>query len=332
MKKFLTALIAFVMCFSVVTTAFAATPDETSDSDLISDIKQAMLDTYYGDEKPEYLNVEILLDDEDGVYFSFSDSFATSANRVYTEAGNYIVSYPENCPVALYKNNRVYMIPDAYNSGVIDDDTLEGLTYCGHMDIVPKSDDSALVIEIKNKVIEECFDGKSPETLRIDIVGRTSDGGVYFKHSVGGGIDVMVEETIGDYTYYYNHNDDVMLYKNGNVYLIKEAYESGVIDDSILEELSKMNFGLESNKPNTTVPTEPTTTVATVDEPVTVPDTTSATKPVSTSDTATNDTPNNLQNNSGAVQTGQNSVAVILLVAMLAGCAVIFAKRRNHFE
>lgn len=55
MKKFLTALIAFVMCFSVVTTAFAATPDETSDSDLISDIKQAMLDTYYGDEKPEYM-------------------------------------------------------------------------------------------------------------------------------------------------------------------------------------------------------------------------------------------------------------------------------------
>ena len=69
-----------------------------------------------------------------------------------------------------------------------------------------------------------------------------------------------------------------------------------------------------------------------------VPDTTSATsatsatKPVSTSDTATNDTPNNSQNNSGAVQTGQNSVAVILLVAMLAGCAVIFAKRRNYFK
>ena len=36
MKKLLTALIAFVMCFSVVTTAFAATPDETSDPDLIS--------------------------------------------------------------------------------------------------------------------------------------------------------------------------------------------------------------------------------------------------------------------------------------------------------
>ena len=151
-------------------------------------------------------------------------------------------------------------------------------------------------------------------------------------HNEGFSLDYLIEETIGDYTYSYNHSDDVMLYKNGNVYSIKEAYESGVIDDSILEELSKMNFGLESNKPNTTVPTEPTTSVATVDEPVTVPDATSATKPVSTSDTATNDTPSNSQNNSGAVQTGQNSVAVILLVAMLAGCAVIFAKRRNYFK
>ena len=160
MKKFLTALIAFVMCFSVVTTAFAATPDEISESDVASEIRQVMIDTYYGGKEPEYLNIEI--------------------------------------------------------------------------------------------------------------VGSTSDGGVYFMHNEGFSLDYSIEETIGDYTYHYNHNDDVMLYKNGNVYSIKEAYESGVIDDSILEELSKMNFGLESNKPNTTVPTEPTTSVATVDEPVTV--------------------------------------------------------------
>lgn len=222
MKKFLTALIAFVMCFSVVTTAFAATPDEISESDVASEIRQVMIDTYYGGKEPEYLSIEI--------------------------------------------------------------------------------------------------------------VGSTSDGGVYFMHNEGFSLDYSIEETIGDYTYHYNHNDDVMLYKNGNVYSIKEAYESGVIDDSILEELSKMNFGLESNKPNTTVPTEPTTSIATVDEPATSPAATSATKPVSTSDTATKDTLSNSQNNSGAVQTGQNSVAVILLVAMLAGCAVVFAKRRNYFK
>lgn len=52
----------------------------------------------------------------------------------------------------------------------------------------------------------------------------------------------------------------------------------------------------------------------------------------STKDTATKDTLNGSQNNSGAVQTGQNSIAIFLAAAMLAGCGVIFAKRRTRFE
>ncbi len=323
MKKFLTALIAFVMCFSVVTTAFAATPDETSDSDLISDIKQAMLDTYYGDEKPDFIEVRICGTASDGgVYFDFMDSFTHWTDEVEFDIGDYTVSYPRDCPVLLYKNNKVYTLSDAYETGVIDDDMLYELYVWGNLwgkiDVTPKGEDRALLSEIKRVIINKYYNGKAPEYLNVEIVGSTSDKTVCFRNIPFMSLGVMIEQTIG--------------YKNGNVYSIKEAYESGVIDDSILEELSKMNFGLESNKPNTTVPTEPTTSVATVDEPVTVPDTTSATKPVSTSDTATNDTPNNSQNNSGAVQTGQNSVAVILLVAMLAGCAVIFAKRRNYFK
>lgn len=337
MKKFLTVLIAFAMCFSVVTTAFAATPDETSDSDLISDIKQAMLDTYYGDEKPDFIEVRIYGTASDGgVYFDFIDSFTHWADEVEFDLGNYTISYPSDCPVMLYKNNKVYTLSDAYETGAIDDDMLYELytwgNLWGKMDIIQKGENSSLIFKIKREFIDTYYDGKAPEYLNIEIVGSTSDGGVCFMHNEGFSLDYSIEETIGDYTYSYNHSDDVMLYKNGNVYSIKEAYESGVIDDSILEELSKMNFGLKSNHPNTTVPTEPTTSDATVDEPVTVPDATSATKPVSTSDTATNDTPSNSQNNSGAVQTGQNSVAVILLVAMLAGCAVIFAKRRNYFK
>lgn len=52
----------------------------------------------------------------------------------------------------------------------------------------------------------------------------------------------------------------------------------------------------------------------------------------STNDTATKDTLKDSQNNSGAVQTGQNSIAIFLAAAMLAGCGVIFAKRRTRFE
>lgn len=134
MKKFLTALIAFVMCFSVVTTAFAATPDETSDSDLISDIKQAMLDTYYGDEKPDFIEVRIYGTASDGgVYFDFMDSFAHWTDEVEFDLGNYTISYPSDCPVLLYKNNKVYTLSDAYETGVIDDDMLYELYVWGNL-------------------------------------------------------------------------------------------------------------------------------------------------------------------------------------------------------
>lgn len=244
MKKFLTALIAFVMCFSVVTTAFAATPDETSDSDLISDIKQAMLDTYYGDEKPNFIEVRIYGTASDGgVYFDFIDSFTHWADEVEFDLGNYTISYPSDCPVMLYKNNKVYTLSDAYETGAIDDDMLYELytwgNLWGKMDIIQKGENSSLIFKIKREFIDTYYDGKAPEYLNIEIVGSTSDGGVCFMHNEGFSLDYSIEETIGDYTYHYNHNDDVMLYKNGNVYSIKEAYESGVIDDSILEELSK---------------------------------------------------------------------------------------------
>ena len=53
----------------------------------------------------------------------------------------------------------------------------------------------------------------------------------------------------------------------------------------------------------------------------------------STKDTATKDTvTKSATGGNGAVQTGQNSVAIFLATAMLAGCGVIFAKRRNYFK
>lgn len=53
----------------------------------------------------------------------------------------------------------------------------------------------------------------------------------------------------------------------------------------------------------------------------------------STNDTATKDTvTKSATGGNGAVQTGQNGVAIFLAAAMLAGCGVIFAKRRTRFE
>lgn len=207
MKKLLSILIAVMMCCAVTVTAFAATPDEAPAKDMQAIIKQAMLDNYYTDTKPTELEIRIVGGNEDGsVYFEHTD------NLSYTSA--------------------------AY------------------------------------------------------------------------------ETQLCNYTYSYTAADELLIYNNGKIYSIPSAYNSGVIDDDILTELVDFNIGVMRRYYTVELPSAPPADA----------------KSSSTSDTATNDTPSNSQNNSSAVQTGQNSIAVILLVAMLAGCAVIFAKRRNHFE
>ena len=125
----------------------------------------------------------------------------------------------------------------------------------------------------------------------------------------------MIEAILGEFCYRTAESEKTLLYKDGKIYSIPSAYNSGVIDDDILTELVDFNIGVMRRYYSVELP----------------PASPADAKSSSTSDTATKDTPNNSQNNGGAVQTGQNSVAVILLVAMLAGCAVIFAKRRNYF-
>ena len=90
-------------------------------------------------------------------------------------------------------------------------------------------------------------------------------------------------------------------------------------------------------EPTTTEPaTEPTTVEPTTTEPATVapttPDATSATqaatKGQSTADTATSDTPAN-GTSSNAVQTGNASMAVVILLALVSATGVVYFTRKR---
>lgn len=200
-------------------------------------------------------------------------------------------------------------------------------------------------LQVKEAVVKKYYESQYPYMTDEDIfVFRSvalSDGGFYFSFWVSGIAhpDVLVEDTIGNF--YYNHNagDEVYIYKNGEVLEIKEAYEIGIINDDILEELSDMYiFGIEpiNDAPESTeyeFPTQPQIVKPeTIEEPTTQPqminsEATSAAKVVSSSSAATIDTPANVGLN-GAVQTGQNDFAILtlLIVITLAGVTVIFSK------
>ena len=101
------------------------------------------------------------------MYFDFIDSFTHWADEVEFDLGNYTISYPSDCPVMLYKNNKVYTLSDAYETGAIDDDMLYELYVWGNLwgkiDVTPKGEDRALLSEIKRVIINKYYNGKAPE-------------------------------------------------------------------------------------------------------------------------------------------------------------------------
>lgn len=317
MKKLLSILIAVMMCCAVTVTAFAATPDEAPAKDMQAIIKQAMLDNYYTDTKPTELEIRIVGGNENGsVYFEHTDNLSYTSAAYETQLGNYTYSYTAADELLVYNNGKIYTMKNAYESGIINDEDVADIDEWNDSFYreAPAYDIKAA---IEKAMLETYYLDVKPSHIEIYIVGSTSDDGVYFKYNDGlPRADVMIEAILGEFGYRTAESEKTLLYKDGKIYSIPSAYNSGVIDDDILTELVDFNIGVMRRYYTVELPSAPPADA----------------KSSSTSDTATKDTPSNSQNNSGAVQTGQNSVAVILLVAMLAGCGVIFAKRRNYFK
>ena len=317
MKKLLSILIAVMMCCAVTVTAFAATPDEAPAKDMQAIIKQAMLDNYYTDTKPTELEIRIVGGNENGsVYFEHTDNLSYTSAAYETQLGNYTYSYTAADELLVYNNGKIYTMKNAYESGIINDEDVADIDEWNDSFYreAPAYDIKAA---IEKAMLETYYLDVKPSHIEIYIVGSTSDDGVYFKYNDGlPRADVMIEAILGEFGYRTAESEKTLLYKDGKIYSIPSAYNSGVIDDDILTELVDFNIDVMRRYYTVELPSAPPADA----------------KSSSTSDTATKDTPSNSQNNSGAVQTGQNSVAVILLVAMLAGCAVIFAKRRNYFK
>ena len=317
MKKLLSIVIAVMMCCAVTVTAFAATPDEAPAKDMQAIIKQAMLDNYYTETKPTELEIRIVGGNENGsVYFEHTDNLSYTSAAYETQLGNYTYSYTAADELLVYNNGKIYTMKNAYESGIIDDEDVADIDEWNDSfyQEAPAYDIKAA---IEKAMLETYYLDVKPSYIEIYIVGSTSDDGVYFKYNDGlPRADVMIEAILGEFGYRTAESEKTLLYKDGKIYSIPSAYNSGVIDDDILTELVDFNIGVMRRYYTVELPPAPPADA----------------KSSSTSDTATKDTPSNSQNNSGAVQTGQNSVAIFLAAAMLAGCGVIFAKRRNYFK
>lgn len=336
MKKLISIVLAAMLALSLSVTAFAATNDEAP-SATETQIKEAVVKQFFEESYPFVTvdDIEIIYHgtaSDGGIYFSyFAYGFATPDVFLENTIGDYYYDYNAGDAVYLYKDNLIYEIKDAYEDGIINDSILAEISAmdCGVYPKIGESGmDSRVEWDLKYYLYNIYFENEPAisadkiESIQIHYYGTTSDGNMYLSYTIPGieQSDEILKYNIGEYVYNVKESDQVYYYhvnQHGadTLCTIKEAYDNGLIDDSMLKEVSALNFGLV----NANDVTEPKVT-----EPSTLPQTIN-TDATSSKSVATTDTPANLNSN-GAVQTGQNSFAVLTLFIVLtfAGAAFIF--------
>lgn len=375
MKKILSILIAIFILISVVPClSVGAVSDSTADEantgiDLDVDLQvKKDANEYFFDGKQNIDDIIITYFGtlSDGSLVLNVDKEGSGYPDVYFEdiIGDYYYSYNAGDEAYVYRNNTFCFVEKAYDIGLIDDNTLSELSkiskeylkhpynYCSFnfRPIIGESGlDSNVESEIKTDaygiLFGEPFD---PSNIVVTYFGTLSDGSmvVNVDHRDAGHVEMVSTEILGDYCYVmYNSGQGAYIYKDHQFYFIVDAYNDGMIDDDVLDELYACSVEYSKNPKNDkSFVLYPLSAVST--EPTTQPQTTNVEETKATNSTdlksSTSDTPKTktsatadtitIKNSNGTVQTGQNNFTVVLtlMFVMLAAATAIFIKCRYH--
>ncbi|HJI62088.1 MAG TPA: hypothetical protein OIM34_09585 [Ruminococcus bromii] len=114
-------------------------------------------------------------------------------------------------------------------------------------DEAPAKDMQAI---IKQAMLDNYYTDTKPTELEIRIVGGNENGNVYFEHTDNlSHTSAAYETQLGNYTYSYTAADELLVYNNGKIYTMKNAYESGIINDEDVADIDDWNDSFYQKAP-----------------------------------------------------------------------------------
>ncbi len=365
MKRLLSLLMVMLFAFSSifvmnVSASEISTADEVSESDIEMQIKEALTsdDGIASGSPLDCITVYGLITLSDGsVLFNFEADFGWVDVIADFEIGPYEYFVDYGSQKYIYINSKVYRIADAYDEGLISDSLLDEIA-----DVLGLVNTK----QIKEALIRTKLPDVTPDQISIsyDRLTILSDGSVLFRYNYlgEGHSSISHEVEIGNYRYEENVGYEYNIFINSDVYILKDAYDEGLISDSLLDEIAEaLDFEeIEvvtepATEPATESVTEPVTETVTesvaesVTEAVTESEKELTAQPtdVSTDDevyvqpttvgASTNDEAeaqlNSTDGDNTAVATGQSglfvSAVVILLMMIFAVCSL---RKKSKFE
>ena len=294
--------------------------------------------------------------------------YAAHLDAIYTDTiGDYYYIYCPSDLAYVYREHNFYDIFNAYDDGLIDDSTLAEFCeiskeYNKHyyndwtFSFYPTKGESGLDYLVESDIKFDAYknlfgyeyvlgEPLDLSNIMITYFGQLSDGSLVLnaEDAEAGVLDVVITETIGNYRYVmYDSGQKAYIYKNHQFYYIVDAYNSGMIDDDVLDELYACSVEyLKNPKNNISFVLYPLSQVTTTQPQTTNVEDTKATNSAnltsSTSDTAetkttaTSDTVTT-KNSNGVVQTGQSNLVILLTLLLVISVAMVAVFMKSRYR
>ena len=264
-RKICSILLAICM---LVPCVFALTDEETkSIEDLLKGNAQNVTNSeYYVDYTAEDAFDNLVITEHINDLYKIVFSFTCKAHKnlpyydnEMIEVGDYrIFTYPQGEYLVYYKaENKLLNISDAYNSDIVTDTDLDYLyNNCAYkeddritVDNVTDDPLNAVIIAQANEVYKPVFDEgiNTGEFADLKVEKFYFDDKIEifsFSSSTEIAIDGIYDLTLGLYNFWYSNGNELYVYNKANdkLMFLETAYNAGLVNDEILDEMAEKYF------------------------------------------------------------------------------------------
>lgn len=163
--------------------------------------------------------------------------------------GNVTITEPSTFQLYAYKDGQFRELKDVYLQGLISDEALEGIKGT-HLTLQRKiyplftnpGDDAELYDLMKEAFLKQ-FVSKgegSKKDLSIIYYGNYDGAHVAFINGIFAYTQAMTSEKVGQYTFHYRTGQKLLLYYEGELMYLTQAYERGILSDESVAELHRV--------------------------------------------------------------------------------------------
>ena len=170
--------------------------------------------------------------------------------------GGVMIQHSNTFELYAFADGKLYDLQDAFAEGLIDEEAMQTVArlhvqYDAHFTpiVLEKPEDTQMIEQMKLAFLDQFVkqDGYTTEDLSVVFYGDYDGAYVGFIDGIFAYTQALTSETVAGFTFHYVSGQTLLVFHDGQLMRLKEAYDQGILDVADLEELHS-RFGGNSQE------------------------------------------------------------------------------------